>query len=228
MLKKELIRILLVLGCVLMGCLVTQAQNLVTINGEERDELVINPTWEHWLNAPENIDLVNYKNRGITLSTLVRLTPNERNLGFATGVYFSSSNIFSDAGEWEFNEAEEVVAVVDEPDETYKKNKVALNYLGIPVELQFKANQNDQAFKCALGLKGGFLFDAHTKLKDQDDHIFKEKHIDAFNNFQYGPYLRIGWGGIRFTGYYGIAHVFEADNAPDVTPLSIGIGMIGL
>ena len=228
MLKKDLIRILLVLSCVFMGCFITKAQNLLTINGEKRDQLVINPTWEHWLNVPENIDLVNYKNRGITLSCLVRLTTNEQNFGFATGVYFSSSNIFSDVGKWEFNEGEEVVSVVEDPDETYEKNKVSLNYLGVPVELQFKANQNDEAFKCSLGLKGGFLIDAHTKLKDNNDDIFKEKHIDAFNNLQYGPYLRIGRGSIRFTGYYGIANVFDADKAPDVARLSIGVGIIGL
>ena len=113
----------------------------------------------------------------------------------------------------------------------YKKSKLSVNYLDIPLELRFQAGKKPGCrFRMAVGAKFGLLFNAHTKVKyinQVTDETIKEKAHNNFGlrKFRYGLTARIGYGAINFFGYYSLTTLFEEGNGPQVTPYMFGISL---
>lgn len=203
------------------------AQSLLTVNGNQVDELFIHLNWNTWLNPPSNLEFEPARHRGITLGTMFRLDGGENKFGIAPGIAFSNTNVHTNAMSWSFNEQQEIEHVHDNKD--YRKNKISLSYLEIPLEFQYRFKKDDYStVKMAAGFKGGYLVDAHTKLKEGNGNKFKSKFREPFNDFRYGPYFRIGYKRYFLYGYYGLSNVFDDGNAPNTNPLSIGLVLSGI
>lgn len=71
-------------------------------------------------------------------------------------------------------------------------------------------------------MKGGWLFQDHTKYKDEDMKS-KSYNLDHLNAFQYGLTARMGYSKLGVNGYYALSGIFEKDKGPDLVPFSIGI-----
>jgi Outer membrane protein beta-barrel domain len=117
-----------------------------------------------------------------------------------------------------------------------KKSMLVMNYLDIPLELRFNVNPDDLArtFWVAIGGRGGWLFNAHSKIKyvnSGDKIVLKERQRFGLNQFRYGPTLRIGIGNFNFFGFYNMSPLFEKDKGPsktEMTTWTCGISLIGL
>jgi len=117
----------------------------------------------------------------------------------------------------------------------FRKTKLANNYVDIPMEFRYHLNRENKrkSFKVALGAKIGFLYDAHTKVKYEDnDQTKKYKGYEKFNinTFRYGAYARLGVSGVSFYYYYGISEMFENKKGPDQTrakTMMFGISIAG-
>jgi hypothetical protein len=111
----------------------------------------------------------------------------------------------------------------------YNKSKLATNYFDIPLELRFKTGKSvKKTFRMAIGIKGGVLFNAHTKRKYSDiieDDKRKEKVIGDFalNDFRYGLTARIGYRYYNLFAYYSLSDLFNQDFGPQAKPFMIGI-----
>lgn len=219
-------RFLILSLCLLLPAMVN-AQNILSVNGKNVDELYIDVSWETWLNPPDNIDMERARQRGITFSSLFRLDGGDNKLGIAPGIGFSSANINTNTKRWSFNENGNLKETFDNPD--YRKNKVVLSYLEIPIELQYRTKKDDKdCFKVSLGVKGGWLVDLHTKLKQDNGNKIKQKFRSPFRDYQYGTYLRMGHDNLFLFGHLGISSVFDANNAPETQSLSIGLTWSGI
>lgn len=116
-----------------------------------------------------------------------------------------------------------------------KKSLLAANYIDIPVELRFYGNPNDskRSFKVGLGFKVGYLFNSHTKIKqDIDGDVSKYKvHNDFYlSKFRYGVTGRIGVGGFNVFYYQSLNTLFENNKGPgatDVNNATIGLSFTG-
>mgnify|MGYP003377147226 FL=1 len=106
----------------------------------------------------------------------------------------------------------------------YDINKLSLNYLDLALEFRIhsKENESHKRFKLSLGVKGGWLFQDHTKYKDEDMKS-KSYNLDHLNAFQYGLTARMGYSKLGVNGYYALSGIFEKDKGPDLVPFSIGI-----
>jgi hypothetical protein len=111
----------------------------------------------------------------------------------------------------------------------YNKSKLAANYIDVPLELRFKTGKSvKKTFRMAIGIKGGVLFNSHTKVKYKDiteDEKWKEKSIGDFslNHFRYGLTARVGYRYFNIFGYYSLSDLFDQDFGPQVRPIMIGI-----
>jgi hypothetical protein len=149
---------------------------------------------------------------------------------FAPGVGVGTSSMFTNAQLVEDSARTQMVPRTD----TYKKNKLGLTYIDIPLELRFrsKPSAKNNSFKVAIGFKAGVLVDGKTKVKQKnaagDMKVYKEKRYDDLNRFRYGVTLRIGYGPVSVIGYYSLAKVFDKGKGPDITPFSVGLSINGL
>lgn len=158
-------------------------------------------------------------------------------VSFAPGIGYSCSNIYSRHGLVEdslgthFEKLTDINPLVKESD--YKTNKLCLQYLDIPVELRIKTNPDklDQCWKFAVGFKAGVRVDAHTKIKTKVDNVAKvvvERRFPDFNQFRFGPMIRIGYSSFNITAYYGVLDVFKKNRGPKANEFTVGISFNGL
>ncbi len=121
---------------------------------------------------------------------------------------------------------------------SYKKSKLALTYIDIPIEFRIKTKKE---FRIALGFKVGYLLNASTKYKgnryvyneatdkfitDEVDVKEKEKDVQRMETWRYGPTFRIGYKWFNLTVYYQISKIFKVDKGPALYPISVGIAVI--
>lgn len=84
-----------------------------------------------------------------------------------------------------------------------RKNKLALTYLDIPVELRFYPKGTEEGEGLFVGVGGivGIRMAAHIKLKyGNADELIKEKMTGKYNlnSFRYGVQARVGFKGVHF------------------------------
>lgn len=169
--------------------------------------------------------------RGINIYFYYDFRIKHSRFSFAPGIGYSSSNIYS-----RHKLVEDSVGVHFEPLENsgnYKVNKIALQYVDIPLEFRIKTNPDklDQIWKFAIGFKAGIRVDAHTKTKTKIGGVTKvelERRFPDFNLFRIGPTLRIGYSSFNITAFYSILGVFKKDRGPQANEFTVGISFNGL
>ena len=214
--------------------------SISTATGDSRDRLVLEFNWNNWLNAPAELNQ-QAKSRGFNFYFYYDLQIGGDNVAIAPGIGMGSSNIFfeyflgvnTDTNSTAFGNTE-IEAFPDGLD--YKKNKINLNYLEIPVELRFRTNPNSKGkrFKIAAGFKAGLLLSSHTKyvgvdtrgtaLPNSTDFVkYKEHRILNVQSYRYGLTGRLGYGAVNVHAFYGLSDVFEDGKGPTANALEIGI-----
>jgi len=114
---------------------------------------------------------------------------------------------------------------------TFKKSKLAVTYLDVPLELRWRSLKYDpqRSVKVALGVKVGLKLDSHMKVKY--DHLgetikVKEKNNFGVSGFRYGTYGKFGYGKIYAYYYYSLSKLFENGEGPNATeafPMQVGL-----
>ncbi len=111
----------------------------------------------------------------------------------------------------------------------YRRSKVNVVYLYIPMDVKFRFNHN---VKMSIGFDFGWKIDSKQKFVRNDKKspetklILKEKNIDHMDKFMYGPSLRIGWNFISIYAHYQINGIFEKGvGTDDLNYLSVGISL---
>jgi hypothetical protein len=122
----------------------------------------------------------------------------------------------------------------------FDKFKLTTTFVEVPLELRFtsKPAQPDKGFKFALGVKGGYLLNAHTKGKNLIDssgrsiydakYIQKEYDKKFINNTRLAATARIGFGHVSIDGSYQITNFLKTGAGPVIHPIAIGITLSGL
>lgn len=117
---------------------------------------------------------------------------------------------------------------------SYKRSKINLTYLDLPVEFKFRS---EGGFKLGIGLKVGYLIDSKQKYVgewpvdfnfDSEEVRYnavneKSKSINQLEKWSFGPTLRIGYKWVSFFAYYQVTDIFENDRGPVMNPISLGI-----
>jgi hypothetical protein len=116
---------------------------------------------------------------------------------------------------------------------SYRKSQINPVYFDIPLEIRWRAKKYDpkRSFKVTLGGKVGFLIDAKTKVKynnEGETKVAKSKQNFEMNPIRYGAYMRVGFGGFSAYGYYSLSDLFRKDKGPDSTtmyPITFGLSL---
>jgi hypothetical protein len=119
----------------------------------------------------------------------------------------------------------------------YKKYKMNLGYLEVPIELRYSSNPSNMnsGFKAAIGAKVGTIIDAKTKAKVDRDadgnsgYTYKVKDKQFFNSYRLAGTLRLGYGNFTAFGTYTLTEMFKEGQGPlGIRPWTIGLTLSGL
>ena len=121
------------------------------------------------------------------------------------------------------------VKFFNEESVAYKKNKLFSSYLNLPVTLRFETNPNHpkKSFNFAIGGYAGYLIGAHTKTVKPGKDINKLHDDFNLNKLHYGVTARIGYSWFDLYVTYSMTPLFNDGVAPDLTPVSAGIALVG-
>jgi len=109
----------------------------------------------------------------------------------------------------------------------YKKNKLNVTYLKIPLMLEFNTSKNpNKNLHIGVGVDIAYRIGAVTKQKyDANDKHYKIKQKDDFNlePFKYSAVARVGFNDVTIFASYGLNRLFKKDKGPQVYPFTVGV-----
>jgi hypothetical protein len=170
-------------------------------------------------------------NQGVNLFGLYNLHFGKSLFGFSLGLGLSVHNIY---GNFLVNKVSDTTKLVKIPDTvSYKRSKMTIVYLEIPLEFNLKTNGK---FNVALGFKAGLLIGSHTKYVGDggiETNTFKSSStskiriksvgIPNLQQFTYGPTFRIGYKWINASCSYMLSTLFIKNHGPEMFPISVGL-----
>lgn len=135
---------------------------------------------------------------------------------------------------------------VDEPH--YKKNKLRQTGLRMPLMLEFNTKRaplpssaeiaggtsmtydRRHNVHVAVGVIGSWYFDTMYKQKfSQEGETVKQRSGGSYNLLPYrlAASVRIGYGGLNLFAEYALTPLFEDGTGPELTPVNVGLTLIG-
>ncbi|MCX6294527.1 MAG: DUF2807 domain-containing protein [Bacteroidetes bacterium] len=109
----------------------------------------------------------------------------------------------------------------------YKKNKLNVCYIKIPLMLEFNTSKNaNKNFHIAVGAELAYRIGSVTKQKYEINNVeYELKHKDDYNlePFRYSAVARIGYNNVTLFADYGLNRLFKKDKGPQVYPFTVGV-----
>lgn len=113
----------------------------------------------------------------------------------------------------------------------YEKNKLAVNYITVPLLLQWNSRQEfGKSFHVATGLLVSYKYSSHLKLVyNEDGDREKTKRRDDFNinPFRCDMTLRLGYEYYTLYASYSLGTLFRDNRGPSLQPFQVGINLFG-
>jgi len=146
-------------------------------------------------------------------------------LGLELNNYRFSSNIsFKQPGFSPYNSTTAVPnAYVIRDDVNFSKNKLAADYVTVPLMLNFTTNSSNlnKDFIFSVGISAGYLYSERNKQVSNERGKLKNKGNYDMQQFKFSYIAEIGLGPIKLYGSYTPKSIFK--NSLDLRPYSIGI-----
>ena len=116
---------------------------------------------------------------------------------------------------------------ITNPKISYKKNRMTLTYVDIPIELRYSGKKG---FRVSAGAKIDYLVGSKIKYKGADFLFGTDKEIkirkhnlEHLSNFQIGPVVRIGRNKINAYASYSFTPVYDTGAGSTLNPICAGI-----
>lgn len=176
-----------------------------------------------WMNVPEGMKTRTI-NQGVDVYATYNLPFGKSNLSFAIGLGISIHNLYWNYMYQGSNDSMQFVVIPSTLD--YKRSKITLPYLELPIEFRLKTKSK---VSVAIGFKVGYMIYGHSKYVG-DDYLFKTnnqlvysvKNIKNVERFQYGPTLRVGYKWFNLKASYGIGRLFTSGMGSEMSPITVG------
>ena len=102
-----------------------------------------------------------------------------------------------------------------------EKSKLVSEYIGIPLAISFENSKWEASkVRLMLGVEGGYLMNAYTKVKYYDDRVTKNYDDFHLNEISVHPFFRFQWDNWALYGKYSISGLLRNPNTPSIDPVS--------
>ena len=104
---------------------------------------------------------------------------------------------------------------------SYKKNKLAADYLTVPMmaNINFTPNRK-KGFGLSAGISVGYLYSARNKTETSDEGKKKAKDDFELEKWKLSYVVELSLGPVRFYGSYALKNMYE--RGLDITPYNFG------
>lgn len=104
---------------------------------------------------------------------------------------------------------------------SYKKNKLAADYLTVPMMLNFNFTPNKKnGFGFSAGVSAGYLYSARNKTETSDEGMKKAKDDFELEKWKLSYVAELSLGPVRFYGSYAFKNMYE--RGLDMKPYNFG------
>jgi Outer membrane protein beta-barrel domain len=223
---KGFIKFLLLLSFVNVYC--QEEPNFSAVDSLYReDQFYIGITYNFLNNKPIGVSQNSFST-GLNLGFLRDFPINKsRTIAIAPGLGLSYNNYKENLIVGETNNLINYSTIA--PNTIYDKNKLALYFVDVPIELRWRTSGYDSHifWRIYAGFKFSYL------LFNQSRYIDFDKNIKVVNNpnitkFQYGAYMAAGHNSWNFYAYYGLQDIFKDSylNDQSIKMNTFNIGLI--
>lgn len=114
-----------------------------------------------------------------------------------------------------------VVSLDGTANRTYDKNKLAADYLTVPIMVNFNFTPNRQkGFGIGAGISVGYLYSARNKTETSDEGKKKAKDSFDMEKWKLAYIAELSLGPVRFYGSYAFSSMYE--RGLNITPYNFG------
>lgn len=109
------------------------------------------------------------------------------------------------------------------------KSKISINHFDVPVEVVFQSRNGSGAFKVALGVRVGWVFDVHTKRVIEINGSKSIEKIKADFNVQrmrYGLTARVMYSGFNFFFMHNLSPLFQKGRGEALASFMTGVSIL--
>ncbi|HEU5054087.1 MAG TPA: outer membrane beta-barrel protein [Hanamia sp.] len=240
--------VFVVIGCLFFSMAFSQeswssttSNNKVNFTNRSGDHFMLQLSSDHLSGMPDSISshqkgLSRGFNAYVMLNKPFKGAPK---LSLGIGVGISTSNIYFKKMEVDVKAAPGLLPFIAEDSANhFKKYKLALSYLQVPLEFRYTSNPNNpnKSFKAALGVKVGTLVNVHNKGKNLQNasgttlngYLVKENSKRFFNSTDFMATARFGYGIVSLFGSYQLNRLLKDGAGPNLKLYQVGITLSGL
>ena len=114
-----------------------------------------------------------------------------------------------------------VVSLDATPNRTYEKDKLAADYLTVPMMVNFNFTPNrKKGFGISAGISAGYLYSARNKTITSDEDKKKAKDNFELEKWKLSYVAELSLGPVRFYGSYAFKNMYE--RGLDIKPYNFG------
>jgi len=105
---------------------------------------------------------------------------------------------------------------------SFSKNKLAADYLTVPMMLNFTSNpfKHDKGISLSVGVSAGYLYSQRNKQKSSDRGKDRNKGDYDLEKFKFSYVAELGLGPVRLYGSYSPRSMYE--HSLDMKPFTVG------
>ena len=104
-----------------------------------------------------------------------------------------------------------------------EKSKLVSEYIGIPLAISFENSKWDASkVRLMIGVQGGYLMNAYTKVKYYDDRVTKNYDDFHLNEIVVQPFFRFQWDHWALFGKYSITGLTRNPDGNQIDPIFSG------
>lgn len=192
------------------------------------DQFYIGLTYNLLQKRPDGVSQNSFST-GLHIGFLRDMPLNERrNVAIAVGLGYSM-NDFRQNIKITRTDGISNYQVIDEDEINFDKNKFALHFVDLPIELRWRTStmQSHRFWRIYTGFKLSYLFLNKSKYMDGNETVTLFNNSD-FNKLQYGAYIAFGYNTWNFHAYYGLNSLMKSEakiegKSIDMNTLNIGL-----
>ena len=191
------------------------------------DQFYVGFTYDILAQRPESVQQNKFSS-GITLGFLRDMPVNKARtwaiaagLGFGIHTYNQNLGIVQAAGSYQYAPISDTIS--------YRKNKIILNYLDLPIELRWRTSTpgSHKFWRVYTGIKLSYLVFSKYKFKSGGD-TYALNNLGDLDKFQYGAYIATGYNTWNLNLYYGFSPLFRSGEMASGEKLNMHALNIGL
>ena len=106
---------------------------------------------------------------------------------------------------------------------TFSKNKLAADYLTVPLMLNFSTNTSNKnkGFSLSVGVSAGYLYSERNKQKSSERGKHTNKGDYDLERFKFSYIAEVGMGQVRLYGSYSPNSIYK--KTLDIRPYTVGL-----